>query len=85
MPQRWLATRHRLPCELTLPPLPGCLRRSRERKAERISGLQGEVDRLRANNFVLLKCVEEVAHKALAARGEQRRLRVSAEVPTRGR
>nr|QLC27629.1 bZIP transcription factor 3 [Chlorella sp. HS2] len=50
-------------------------RRSRERKAERISGLQGEVDRLRANNFVLLKCVEEVAHKALAARGEQRRLR----------
>ncbi|KAL4443867.1 hypothetical protein ABPG75_011604 [Micractinium tetrahymenae] len=50
-------------------------RRSRERKAERISGLQAEVDRLRANNFVLLKCVEEVAHKALAARGEQRRLR----------
>lgn len=52
-------------------------RRSRERKAGRITGLQSEVERLRASNFVLLKCVEEVAHKALAARGEQRRLRVS--------
>ncbi|PSC69383.1 opaque [Micractinium conductrix] len=50
-------------------------RRSRERKMERISGLQAEVARLRANNFVLAKCVEEVATKALRARAEQRQLR----------
>lgn len=30
-----------------------------------------------SNNFVLLKCIEEVAQKALAARGEQQQLRVS--------
>ncbi|PRW60569.1 Transcription factor AP-1 [Chlorella sorokiniana] len=50
-------------------------RRSRERKVERIVGLQAEVDALRNNNFVLLKCIEEVAQKALAARAEQKQLR----------
>ncbi|KAI7843080.1 hypothetical protein COHA_003251 [Chlorella ohadii] len=49
-------------------------RRSRERKVERIQGLQGEVDALRSNNFVLLKCIEEVAQKALAARAERKQL-----------
>jgi hypothetical protein len=59
-------------------PLPAC--RSRERKSGRISGLQQEVDALRGNNFVLAKCVEEVAAKALRAREEQRQLRVRALV-----
>jgi hypothetical protein len=50
--------------------------RSRERKVERISSLQADVDRLRCNNFVLLKCVEEVATRALTARADRARLQV---------
>ena len=38
------------------------------------------MDALRGNNFVLAKCVEEVAAKALRAREEQRQLRVRALV-----
>ncbi|KAI3429601.1 hypothetical protein D9Q98_005687 [Chlorella vulgaris] len=51
-------------------------RRSRERKAERIAGLRSEAERLGSTNFVLLKCVEEVASKALHARAEQHHLKL---------
>lgn len=48
---------------------------------ERVTSLQADIDRLRSDNFVLLKCVEEVATRALAARSERARLQVGAAQP----
>jgi hypothetical protein len=65
-------------CRRPHPSALGCASRSRERKAERIAGLRSEAERLGSTNFVLLKCVEEVASKALHARAEQHQLKVGA-------